>query len=66
MMTDTHVHQDHADELPTDRVDSPPGNPFVRTPAEQARAGKNIALWKTYLPDDCIETMIAMGWDLSD
>jgi hypothetical protein len=34
--------------------------------AEDAtRSAKNIAQWKCYLPDDCVETMINMGWDRS-
>jgi hypothetical protein len=32
--------------------------------AQQAtRSQQNIAEWKTYLPDPCIATMIALGWD---
>jgi hypothetical protein len=27
------------------------------------RSQQNIAEWKTYLPDACIATMIALGWD---
>lgn len=32
---------------------------------DTARSAQNIALWKSYLPDDCVETMISMGWDRS-
>jgi hypothetical protein len=28
-----------------------------------ARSARNILQWKAYLPHDCIERMIAMGWD---
>lgn len=27
------------------------------------RSQQNIADWKTYLPAQCVATMIAMGWD---
>jgi hypothetical protein len=29
------------------------------------RSEDNILQWMSYLPEDCIRTMIAMGWDLS-
>jgi hypothetical protein len=32
------------------------------TPAATANFARNIAAWKLYLPDDCIATMIKMGW----
>jgi hypothetical protein len=28
-----------------------------------ARSTENILLWQTYLPDNCVDTMIKMGWD---
>jgi hypothetical protein len=27
------------------------------------RSAMNIAMWWSYLPSDCIKTMIKMGWD---
>jgi hypothetical protein len=30
---------------------------------DTARSAENIARWRCYLPEDCIETMIRMGWD---
>jgi hypothetical protein len=27
------------------------------------RAARNIASWKSYLPEDCVITMVRMGWD---
>jgi hypothetical protein len=30
-----------------------------------ARSEANILQWMSYLPEDCVKTMIAMGWDLS-
>lgn len=31
--------------------------------AGAAHSAKNILQWMSYLPPDCIERMIAMGWD---
>jgi hypothetical protein len=31
--------------------------------ADLRRSTMNIEMWSTYLPADCIETMIRMGWD---
>lgn len=27
-----------------------------------ARAQANVAIWRSYLPADCVDTMIRMGW----
>ena len=35
------------------------------TYAEHRHCEANVRLWKSYLPADCVNTMIAMGWDLS-
>jgi hypothetical protein len=32
---------------------------------DNARSEANILCWMEYLPQDCIETMIRMGWDLT-
>jgi hypothetical protein len=29
------------------------------------RSERNILQWMSYLPEDCIKTVIAMGWDIS-
>jgi hypothetical protein len=29
------------------------------------RSEDNILQWMSYLPEDCMRTMIAMGWDVS-
>jgi hypothetical protein len=29
------------------------------------RSERNIAAWRSYLPEDCVAAMIAMGWDES-
>jgi hypothetical protein len=33
--------------------------------ADVVRSEENILRWMTYLPQDCIETMIRMGWDVT-
>jgi hypothetical protein len=33
--------------------------------ADVARSEENILQWMSYLPEDCIRTMIAMGWDVT-
>jgi hypothetical protein len=45
----------------------PPGATLpVRTnDADVARSKENILRWMSYLPDDCVRTMIEMGWDIT-
>ena len=33
--------------------------------ADIAHSEKNIMQWMTYLPEDCIRTMVLMGWDIT-
>ena len=33
--------------------------------ADAAHSEENILQWMAYLPEDCIRTMIDMGWDVS-
>jgi hypothetical protein len=30
-----------------------------------SRSQRNVHEWNTYLPKDCVDSMIAMGWDES-
>jgi hypothetical protein len=32
---------------------------------DAARSEENILQWMSYLPEDCIRTMIDMGWDVT-
>jgi len=32
---------------------------------ESTRSANNIGLWESYLPNDCVKSMIDMGWDHS-
>ena len=31
--------------------------------ADAKRSAKNIQQWNSYLPADCVRTMVRMGWD---
>jgi hypothetical protein len=33
--------------------------------ADAARSEENILQWMSYLPTDCVNTMIEMGWDVT-
>jgi hypothetical protein len=37
----------------------------ARADDDVAHSEDNILQWMSYLPEDCIKTMIAMGWDVS-
>jgi hypothetical protein len=56
--------------LPSDQY-SPDGQPGTNSnlsdqvPKSMSRSQRNIREWKTYLPENCVATMIAMGWDVS-
>jgi len=30
---------------------------------DASRSERNIAAWREYLPNECVRTMIRMGWD---
>jgi hypothetical protein len=37
----------------------------VQNDADVARSERNVLQWMTYLPEDCIRTMLQMGWDVT-
>ncbi len=37
----------------------------ARVDDDVRRSEDNILRWMSYLPEDCIRTMIAMGWDVT-
>lgn len=39
--------------------------PEAKAEAEAAHWAKNILLWSSYLPYDCVESMVRMGWHRS-
>lgn len=61
-----------SDKRPRERLDR--GSPTSLDPSEEdpvaaaaaiARAKRNVREWKSYLPDDCVEAMIRLGWHFS-
>lgn len=45
-----------------------PGEPGVANAEidpDTLRSENNILCWMTYLPQDCIDRMIEMGWDIT-
>jgi hypothetical protein len=36
-----------------------------RSGPEPTRSAKNVLIWRSYLPRDCVESMVNMGWDHS-
>jgi hypothetical protein len=52
------------DEVPGDTPDTA-SSTAAATKDEVARSEENILRWMEYLPPDCIQTMILMGWDVS-
>jgi hypothetical protein len=49
--------------LHTQTLDCPTENPERRFRINNLRSVKNILVWRSYLPEDCVNTMIQMGWD---
>ena len=37
----------------------------AQSDADVARSEKNLLQWMAYLPEDCVRTMIQMGWDVT-
>jgi hypothetical protein len=37
----------------------------AQSDADVARSEMNLLQWMAYLPEDCIRTMIQMGWDVT-
>jgi hypothetical protein len=44
------------------RRDTSPGNLPLRA-ADARRSVQNILQWNSYLPSNCVRTMVTMGWD---
>jgi hypothetical protein len=61
METDTQVQQRVPVELQTDTA---PIEMRV-CGAGEARSKENILQWMSYLPTDCVNTMIEMGWNVT-
>lgn len=44
-------------------MDGTTAAPESAVDAGRARSAANIAKWSTYLPPDCVQSMVRMGWD---
>jgi hypothetical protein len=65
MNTDAQGLQNVFLELPREPSDAaaPIGAPAVYD--DVARSEENILRWMAYLPEDCVKSMIEMGWDIT-
>ena len=63
MNTAAQVQQQVAVEFKPDSMDA--ASPIdARVNLEDLmRSENNILIWMSYLPEDCVRTMIVMGWD---
>jgi len=65
METDTQVQQQGSVESQTEPSDVTAPVELRVNDVDAARSEENILQWKSYLPEDCIRTMIEMGWDVT-
>ena len=52
-------------EIPWEPSDAAVSIDAPANEADAARSGRNMVQWMSYLPEDCIRSMIAMGWDVT-
>jgi hypothetical protein len=65
METDTLVQQQDLIELPEEPSGAAAPVEARVNDTDKARSEENILQWMSYLPEDCVRTMIEMGWDVS-
>ena len=65
MKTDTLVLQQDFVGLPGEPSDAAAPVEAQVNENDAARSEENILKWMSYLPEDCIRTMIEMGWDVT-
>jgi hypothetical protein len=65
METDTQVQPQGFMELTGELWDAPVPAGVPVGNDEVVRSEENILRWMAYLPQECIEAMIRMGWDLT-
>ena len=65
MERDTLVQQQDIDELPEEPMEAPATAEGRVNQDDAARSEQNILQWRSYLPEDCVRTMIEMGWDIT-
>jgi hypothetical protein len=52
-------------EIPWEPSDAAVSIDVRANEADAARSDQNMVQWMSYLPEDCIRSMIAMGWDVT-
>jgi hypothetical protein len=65
MQRDLSMPQPAFAELAADPSGAATSDAVPLNDADTARSEANILQWMAYLPEDCIRTMIDMGWDVT-
>jgi hypothetical protein len=65
MKPDTQAQQQASVELQIEPSDAPAPVEMRIYGADAARSEENILQWMSYLPEDCVKTMIQMSWDVT-
>jgi hypothetical protein len=63
MCTTTQVLQQVAVELKLESMDAASPIDARVNVEDRMRSENNILMWMSYLPEDCVKTMIVMGWN---
>lgn len=65
METSTPSQQGSLIDLPVEPFDTTTLIDVQPDDNDTARSKDNLLQWMSYLPEDCIKAMIAMGWDVT-
>ena len=65
MEDDSQAQQRVSAEVPTEPPEASAPVESQVSNADAARSEENILQWMAYLPEDCVRTMIDMGWDIT-
>jgi hypothetical protein len=65
MEPDTLMQQQDIDELPEEPTEAAATVEGRVNQDDAARSEQNILQWMSYLPEDCVKTMIEMGWHVT-
>jgi hypothetical protein len=65
MNTEARLLRDDFDDLQDDPSGAATPNGWETDADNAARSKKNISQWRSYLPEDCVDAMIRMGWDVT-
>lgn len=65
MEDDSQAQQRFSAEVPTEPSEASAPVEVQVSSVDAARSEDNILEWMAYLPEDCVRTMIDMGWDLT-